>query len=51
MAKLPKKSTMKETIARVRGYAAKLHFADKLTAKSYMTIDNQLRKLEQVIDK
>lgn len=50
MAKLPKKSTMKETIVRVRGYAAKLQIANKITAKQYIALDNQLRKLESIID-
>ena len=51
MAKLPKKSTMKDTIARVQGYASKLFQADKITSKDYTSVVTTLNKLKKAIDK
>jgi len=51
MAKLPKKSTMKDTIDRVKGYANKLMQADKITVKTYTDVVVKLNNLKKAIDK
>lgn len=51
MAKLPKKSTMKETIRRVDSYAVKLLQAKKIDPKLFNEILNSHIKLEKAIDK
>lgn len=51
MPKLPKKTTMKDTIKRVLGYAQKLYMNDKLTLKDFTDVDKVLSKLQKAIDK
>lgn len=51
MPKLPKKSTMKETINRVRGYSWKLFENQKITSKVHIEVTNVLNKLQAAIDK
>ena len=51
MAKLPKKSTMKETIERCKGYAYKLWKADKITVANFTKITKELDFLKKAIDK
>ena len=51
MPKLPKKSTMKETINRVMGYANKLYQKGTITMKQYTTTVENLKKLLADIEK
>ena len=51
MAKLPKKSTMIETINRVRGYIQKLLLSDKMSLKDFNTTEQALCKLIKIIKK
>ena len=50
MAKMPKKTTMLDVLARVRGYAIKLHLANKLTAKQWIEVQKALLLLQNKID-
>ena len=51
MAKLPKLSTVKDTVQRVKGYAWKLYNDGKLTAAEFTAIDKQLSKVIKAIHK
>ena len=51
MAKLPKKSTMIDTIDRVMGYAYKLFNKGIITSKQFYSLGDELGKLKKAIDK
>ena len=51
MAKLPKKTTMYDTIVRVQGYAHKLNSQNKITWSLYEKVHNALRDLIKAIEK
>jgi len=51
MPKLPKKSTMKDTIKRVLGYSQKLYMNDKLSLKEFTDVDKALSKLVKAVEK
>ncbi len=51
MARLPKKKTMLDTIARVKGYSMKLYQANKFTVKDLTALTNSLNNLIDAVDK
>lgn len=51
MPKLPKKSTMKETVNRVKSYSNKLLNAGKLNPKEFVDILKHLDKVLRAIEK
>jgi len=51
MPKLPKKSTMIDTIGRVKGYASKLFQSGKISTKQYTETIETLNKLETQVKK
>ena len=51
MAKLPKLSTVKDTVQRVKGYAWKLYQDGKLSAADFTAIDKTLNKIITAIHK